>query len=240
MLERLLRRVLKLPPDPEVSADDATSTTVFRAAKGYYRYRLIKWVITQLWTAVGIVVGLYVFTELPGKLQVMLGRWVVVVEALTIAGFIGQLLVGWHLVGLDYRLRWYFLSSDGLRIREGLAKLREQTVRFANVQNVSIRQGPLQRRFGIADLEIQTAGGGDGGELDEKEDDLHLAVFRGVDNAEDIRDLVRAELARLKGAGLGDDPAPEDEPSSSEPGDLLVAARELADAAEGLRGSLPS
>ena len=38
--------------------------------------------------------------------------------------------------------------------------MHETTISFENVQNVEVRQGPLQRYFGIADVVVQTAGGG--------------------------------------------------------------------------------
>src|SRR5207249_3022813 len=61
---------------------------------------------------------------------------------------------------LDYEKRWYVVTDRSLRIREGVVKVREMTVNFANIQNISISQGPLQRILGIADLRVDTAGGG--------------------------------------------------------------------------------
>jgi uncharacterized membrane protein YdbT with pleckstrin-like domain len=107
-------------------------------------------------------------------------------------------------------------------------------VSFANIQNVSVRQGPLQRWMGIADLEIRTAGGGNKSDPSKDwSEDLHRAIFRGVDNADEIRDLIRRDVRRLREA--------EAEPETDQPtpeGAVLAAARELAVAAGELRGTL--
>ena len=41
-----------------------------------------------------------------------------------------------------------------------VVKVREMTVTFANIQNAPVNQGPIQRALGIADLQVETAGGG--------------------------------------------------------------------------------
>jgi uncharacterized membrane protein YdbT with pleckstrin-like domain len=80
-----------------------------------------------------------------------------------------------------------------------------------------VSQGPLQRILGLADVELRTAGGSEsapsshGGEG--MGPNLHLAVFRGVDNAAEIRDLVRERMKHAQGAGLGD---PDDHPGREE------------------------
>ena len=61
---------------------------------------------------------------------------------------------------LDYDYHHYVITDRSLRIRAGVWHVHEMTMTFANVQNISIRQGPLQRLLGIADLVVQTAGGG--------------------------------------------------------------------------------
>jgi hypothetical protein len=86
------------------------------------------------------------------------------------------------------------------------------TMTFANIQNISVAQGPLQRLFGIADLKVDSAGGGGGGALQAKGDifgqtsrfNMHTAFFRGVDNAEEIKALMLARQRGARDAGLGD------------------------------------
>jgi uncharacterized membrane protein YdbT with pleckstrin-like domain len=105
---------------------------------------------------------------------------------------------------LDFEKRWYVVTDRSLRIREGVVTIREMTVNFANIQNVSISQGPIQRLLGIADLQVETAGGGGSGPEHQGSGNLHTARFRGIDNANDVRELIQIRLRRLKDTGLGD------------------------------------
>ena len=116
--------------------------------------------------------------------------------------------LGWLLIKFDYELRWYMVSDRAIRIREGITTVREKTVALANIQNIAVRQGPLQRFLGIADVEVKTAGGGgSSSDMETKKsgsEPMHVAYFRGVDNAEEIRDLLREGVRRQRDAGLGD------------------------------------
>lgn len=75
---------------------------------------------------------------------------------------------------------------------------------FANVQQVVVTQGPLQRLLGIADLRVQSAGGGGDHHERGEGESLHTGVFHGVDNAHEIRDLILDRLRAFRQAGLGD------------------------------------
>ncbi|HVQ13322.1 MAG TPA: PH domain-containing protein, partial [Vicinamibacterales bacterium] len=76
----------------------------------------------------------------------------------------------------------------------------------ANVQNITVSQGPLERLFGISDVKVDSAGGGggSGSHGQSQGQNLHVATFRGVDNPGEIRDLMLQRLRRLRDAGLGD------------------------------------
>jgi uncharacterized membrane protein YdbT with pleckstrin-like domain len=161
------------------------------------------------------------------------------IEAGAIVGFIGQAIGTFVLLRLDFEQRWYIVTDRSLRIREGLVRLREQTVTFANVQNVAIRQGPLQRLLGIAELQVRTAGGGKGSEWEEGHNDasdLHLARFRGIANPEAVCAAIRERLRQHRDAGLGD-PDDHSQQHSPEP-HLLNAASELARQARELKLAL--
>lgn len=133
-------------------------------------------------------------------------------EILAVAFFVVQLVVSATLVGLRYRTHWYMVSERMLGIRKGLWSVREQTMSVANVQNMKIKQGPVQRLFGLSDLEVHTAGGaGKVGDDSSKKDDLHVGRFEGLDDAEGLRRQIRATLARHRGAGLGDPDEDEEE-----------------------------
>ena len=63
------------------------------------------------------------------------------------------------LLRLDFELRWYIVSDRACASARGSSRCREKTMTFANIQHIGIRQGPLQRLLGIADVEVRTAGG---------------------------------------------------------------------------------
>ena len=170
---------------------------------------------------------------LPDWLEEIAGGQIRVIEALSVAAYVAQFVAGPFILRLEYELRWYIVTDRSLRIREGIFRVREQTVSFANIQNVSVKQGPLQRLLRIADLEIRTAGGGDSSSDSGQGDHLHRAVFRGIDNADEVRDLIRRDLRRLRERHA------DEEPLAVPRGDsLLDAARRLAEAAATARAAL--
>lgn len=158
--------------------------------------------------------------------------------------YVVQLPVTFLLARMDYELRWYMVTDRSLRIRHGVWKISESTMSFANIQQVVVSQGPLQRLLGLSDLKVQSAGGGSGGENHEhpgREDDMHLGLFHSVTNADEIRDLILERLRRFRESGLGD---PEEKshavaaPAAPGSDELLAAARDLATEARALRAAL--
>ncbi|MBL9213918.1 MAG: PH domain-containing protein [Opitutaceae bacterium] len=149
--------------------------------------------------------------------------------------FLLQIPVTFAAVRLEYELHWYIVTDRSLRIRTGLFRLQESTMSFANLQQVEVKQGPLQRLLGLADVRVQSAGGG--GERPEAQggDSLHTGIFHGVDNAGEIRDLILERLRLFRAAGLGDPDDPEPAAGSPPPSDALAAARELLAEARALR-----
>ena len=108
---------------------------------------------------------------------------------------------------------------------------------FANIQNIGIEQGPLERFFGIADLKVDTAGGGGAvpgrGGKQQMANSLHSARFRGVDNAEAIKLLMQQRLHGARDAGLGDHD--DGGVGSLVAADLTGALQEMVAAARALR-----
>ena len=248
-LEERVARWLRVPPRPAVPAGSPGSVRWFQAAPGFYRYRVVQRLVKQAGALWGLVAGLAFVGFVPDEIP--FSENFVWLEIAGIVAFVLQLPLSFFLVRLDFEKRWYLVTDRSLRIREGVWKVHEQTMSFANVQNLSVRQGPVQRFFGISDLQVRSAGGGgkgDGGKGDDGEKkDLHLAFFRGVSNAEEIRDLILVHLRGLRGSGLGD---PEDEveeaarPRAVAAGppdaDAVAAARELLAEASALRTALAS
>jgi membrane protein YdbS with pleckstrin-like domain len=248
MVRDLLCRILKVPPEPVAPAGAPGSVRTFHAARGFFTYRLLHWGISQVGAALGLVFGISFLRFVPNvsvlgiPLPTILG-WV---EMLTVAGFILQLPLGPLLVRMDYEMRWYIVTDRSLRIREGILRVREQTMTFRNIQNLSIRQGPIQRLFGIEDLKVRTAGGGESaGDEHGKHpslENMHEGFFRGVEDAGPIRDAILVHLKTRRDAGLGDpDREHHATPGHASPGDLgglLKAARSLRDEAAALRRAM--
>jgi membrane protein YdbS with pleckstrin-like domain len=253
--ERVLS-FLRVPPEPSPPGGDA-NVRVFRAAPAYLRYRIVVWTLRELGALTGIVAYFYMaprFLPMVLPRRIHIGGLTVTREVLVslsdfleVVGLFGvaiSAIASFLILRLDYEQRWYIVSDRSLRIREGLVSLHEKTMTFANVQQVGIRQNPIQRWLGIADVEVRTAGGGQKKQEDHRrEDDHHVGILRGVLDAEGIRDLVQDRLRHYKDSGLGDPdhhaparalrPAP-----AGGAADLAAAAAALRDEARALRRTL--
>jgi putative membrane protein len=60
---------------------------------------------------------------------------------------------------LRRRFHRYGLAPTSLQVTRGVLTRRDWTIPYGNVQAVTVTRGPLQRRFGIATVRIDTAGG---------------------------------------------------------------------------------
>ena len=211
-LSRWLERLLKVPPAPSAPHGDETSTRVFRASPRYYLYRLIEWAISRLAMLLSLFAAFGGLVAMPGEAPALLeaGFWIAGI------GFALQSVLSYVALRLDYEKRWYLVTNRSLRIRQGVLLVSEMTISFANIQNIAISQGPLQRLLGIYDLRVDTAGGaGVPAKGARGAHSLHTAFFQGVDNAERIRSLMQERLRSLKDAGLGDTDDPLESHSSS-------------------------
>ena len=174
----------------------------------------------------------------PDQVVVSFGPLLFWLELIGIGFFVLQLPLSYMMVRLDYALRWYIVTDCSLRIREGVLSIHEATMTFANIQNVAVQQGPVQRLFGIADLKVRTAGGG--GSAGEDGDDgaskkMHIGFFRGVDNATEIRDTIVQTMKTATDAGLGEaGPSKQSDGAAS----AVAAARRVLEEARAMRSVL--
>ena len=237
-LKRLLLRFLRVPPEPALP--EGGNIRVFRAAAAYFLYQLALWTLGQaaaLGGLIGGTVGLgYLIRSVPNQ-------WIVLgletLEVLAWLAFLVHLPISLGILRLNFDLRWYILSDRSLRIREGIITVKEKTMTFANIQQISIRQNPLQRVLRIADVQVRTAGGGSagsgGGKHGEMKESPHEAFFRGVSNAEEIKLAIQERVRLHRDAGLGDPDEPQ--PRLADPG-ALTAARTLHAEMRALREGL--
>lgn len=212
-LKRSFLDLIRTPSDPPATFGEERSLLVFRAAPAYFQYLLLGWMARTLVAIMGLVVGIFVFgggISLSGLVEnrPWLGPWLAFATVAGVLLAIAGIVLSLARLRLDYELRWYKVTERGVRIREGVFTLREMTMTFANIQNTSISQGPLQRMLGIADIKLESAGGGGGAaEANSKGGvlmDMHTAYFRGVENAEEIRQILRNRMRDVQDAGLGD------------------------------------
>lgn len=217
-------RVPDRPPTlPTPSGEAATS---FQPSDGFLRY--LKF---QFWVVLVVIDG------------ALLIGWAALTAALPVAGLATAPLwlaaivlpdiVAYLAIHLRYDSTWYVMTNRSLRLRRGIWIIHETTITFENVQNVVVNQGPLQRIFGIADVLVETAGGGaakaeqGGGGL------VHRGLIEGVAEAPRIRDQILARLRHSRSAGLGDEGHADDAHPHLAPEHVRLL-REIRDAAKSL------
>jgi putative membrane protein len=102
------------------------------------------------------------------------------------SGNLGTVLVLLGVVGaavavatgyVRWRAETYEIADASIRHRHGVISPDETVVPLARVHSIDIAQGPVQRLFGVNELHVQTAGGGEKGEI----------VLRAVSPAETAR-----------------------------------------------------
>ena len=86
--------------------------------------------------------------------------------------------IGLWLQRLEVRHLGYLVRDKDFSFRSGVIQRSVATVPFARVQHVSIQRGPLERWFGLATLQMKTAG-----------DDVHVPGMH-ADTAARLKDLV--------------------------------------------------
>lgn len=196
--DRLLGWLAVAPGPPEPPAGTHASIRVFRASPRYLRYRLLGLAIgggLVVAALLAAAVGLALAGETAGLVALLL------VGAVTL-GIVALVYAG---LRIDYEVRHYVFTDRSVRVREGAWTVRERTLGFANVQNLRVTQGPLQRLFGISDLRMDTAGGGGGqGAQGGAGGGGHALRVAGVENAAELRELVAEYVRRRADAGLGD------------------------------------
>jgi membrane protein YdbS with pleckstrin-like domain len=185
---------------PALAGADDTTVRQFRPAEGYLRYlKFYFWICLVV-----IDVGLAVFWLIIFVMSPLIG---ILISPLALAVIVLPDVVAYVAIHLRYDTTWYVLSDRTMRIRRGIWQIHETTITYENIQNVAVRQGPVQRYFGIANVIVKTAGGGGGGHGSGHSDagSGHHGLLEGVDNAEAIRGLIVEAWQRARSAGLGDD-----------------------------------
>ncbi len=223
----VLTRWFVVPVEPpDLPALSSHAIDRFKPSDGFLRY--LKF---QFWIAFAII-DMVIFVVWLGITiaDVSLGL-LLAVPALILA--ILPDVIAYLAIHLRYDTTWYVLSDRSLRIRRGIWTIHETTITFENVQNVSVRQGPLQRWFGIADVLVETAGGGGAaaaaGQGGLATMGAHCGLVEGVADAQAIRDRLVAKMGQSRSAGLGDEAHAAPRSASWSPAEVALL-REIRDA----------
>jgi len=231
--------LFRVPPEPPTLPSSGEMVHSIRPSAGYLRYlKLFFWIAFLPGDIVPFVIWLAISIAFPIVGVLLVVPLVVVLIAPDVIAYVG--------LHLRYDTTWYVFTDRSLRIRRGIWVIHETTITFENVQNVAVAQGPVQRYFGIADVIVQTAGGGASKQAShggETSSNAHVGLLQGLDNADAVRNLILERVRRSRTAGLGDEhaTAPAHADHASGPGystahlavlrDIRDQARRLAEVA---------
>lgn len=218
-----LLKITDAEPHPPAGHDPHDFMRIMRASPRYLDYRLFFWrIYAVLWVA-----GILVATTIVIVIKPWLGLIAIPLALLAL----WKTAILYVTTRMDYEMRWYIVTDRSLLIREGVWETREITLTFANAQNVHVKQGPVQRYFGIWNIEVDTAGGG-GKKKEEQGAQRHRAVLRGLEDPTPVRDQILELLRTHRTAGLGD---PDDDTSRNVDLVTIELLKEILVEARGMR-----
>ena len=119
------------------------------------RYLRIRWSGDAIAAAIVVVAALVLTIAIPGSSG--MPRWLPALVAAVLLVLIG--LTAW-LQWLEVNRLGYLVREHDFSFRKGVIGRSVITVPFARIQHVSIDRGPLARAFGLATLNMRTAGSG--------------------------------------------------------------------------------
>lgn len=239
-IRRALLRFLRVSHAPP-EAPGGEHVEIFRASPRYLTYLLLAWAVRSAFMILVMGGGITA-----ACIAIVLEEHVLW-PALLLGGATAALLfaftfLSYAAIRLDYEMRWYVLTDRSLRIREGLAHMREVTLTLANVQDIKVSQGPLQRLLDLTDVVVDTAGGGAApAAAAHGSVHGHAGVLRGVERGSELVAKIRASVQQRKGTGLGDvdeHVEPVAQVAAGEP--LIEVLREVRDEARALCTELVS
>lgn len=228
--------LFRVPAQPPTLPAAGESVRSLRPAPGFLRYlKFFFWLLLIPGDVIPIVAWVVISVASPVLGIALAAPFLVVMIAPDVIAYVA--------IHLRYDTTWYVLTDRSLRIRRGIWVIHETTISFENVQNVEVRQGPVQRFFAIADVVVQTAGGGARHGKGEGAASLgtHVGILQGLDDAGAVRDLILDHVRRTRTTGLGDErpgaleSAPAAQASVLSPAHLAVL-REIRDAVRRMSG----
>jgi membrane protein YdbS with pleckstrin-like domain len=192
--------LFRVPAQPPTLPAPVGAVRTIRPAPGFLRYlKFFFWLLLIPGDVIPIIAWSAIFVPFPIVGIALVPPLLIVLIAPDVIAYVA--------IHLRYDTTWYVLTDRSLRIRRGICVIHETTISFENVQNVEVRQGPVQRFFAIADVIVQTAGGGARHGKGEGATSLgaHVGILQGLDDAGAVRDAILDCVKRTRSTGLGDE-----------------------------------
>lgn len=117
----------------------------------------------------------------------------------------------------------YRFDAEGISMSWGILFHHEIVLNYSRIQDIQLRSNFVERLLGLAQIEVQTAGGGAGEQM----------TLEGLENVEEVRDFL---YSRMRGAAHHSDVAPKAPATAS--GDLAGVLREVAKELRAVREQL--
>ncbi len=195
----ILTRWFRVPESPPTLPTAPGETTeAFKPSAGFLRYLKFQFWVLLLIIDITILVIWVVITVLNPFLGMVLAPLALIIAVVPD-------IFAYLAIHLRFDTTWYVLSDRSLRIRRGIWVIHETTITFENIQNVKTQQGPLQRWFNIADVTIETAGGGGQQPGQAATSSPHCGLIEGITDAPRIREMLMNRVGQSRTAGLGDE-----------------------------------
>jgi membrane protein YdbS with pleckstrin-like domain len=192
--------LFRVPPEPPTLPAAGEAVRTLRPAAGYLRYlKFFFWLALVPGDMLPLIGWIAVAAASPVLALVLAVPFLFALVAPDVVAYVG--------IHLRYDTTWYVFTDRSLRIRRGILSIHETTISFENVQNVEVRQGPVQRHFEIADVIVTTAGGGGRHSKGEASTSsgAHVGILQGLADAQAVRDLILDRVKRSRSSGLGDE-----------------------------------
>lgn len=164
-----------------------------KPAEKWLGYRYLATLFTFLNQFIGLgVVSIGLITGLK--------TWGVVIACVLVVFEFLAIAFALVVVRVDYEMRHYLVGDRSLRVAQGAWKREEVTLSYANVQNLEVTQGPIERVFGFKSLTVSTAGA----DSQPGHAASHQVTLVGLENADELRELILKMLHQHRDAGLGE------------------------------------
>ena len=193
LLKPIFLPLLKLELTPPHLPEGTSLVRSLKPSDKWLAYRYLQTLFGYANQFIWVGIGTIALVAKYRSWGLLLALGVFAVEAF----FLGLALV---ITRVDFELRHYLVGDRSLRVAQGAWKREEVTLSYANVQNIEVNQGPIERLFGFKSLTISTAGA-DAGPGNENS---HLVTLVGLQDADEVRGLILGMLEHQRDSGLGD------------------------------------